>query len=370
MIYLDNAATTFPKPESVIKRTEECIRKYCANSGRSAHSLAIKTDEEIFNSREKVADLLSFTAPERVCFTTNATYALNIAIKSFITQKCHILISDIEHNSILRPLNALREQIGLEYSLFSTDGNIEENLSTALRDDTYAIVTTLSSNVTGKEIPLEILSKFARKYNLKLIVDASQIIGHKEINLSKTPCDVLCAPGHKALFGIQGVGFAVFVTPPPYKTLIEGGSGNESQNPFMPKALPERFEAGTLPAPSIVSLGAGIDFINEFGIANVEKRINYLTDVFAHSIEKHKSIKVYAKENGILSFDAHGANSYLIAKLLNDKGICVRSGLHCAPSTHAKLGTQKNGLVRVSLSIFNTESEANALSLALNDILK
>lgn len=370
MIYLDNAATTFPKPESVIRRTEECIRKYCANSGRSAHSLAIKTDEEIFYTREAIANFLSFESPERVCFSTNATYALNIAIKSFISERRHILVSDIEHNSILRPLNSLREKIGIDYSSFNTDGNIEENLTNAIRPDTYAIITTLTSNVTGKEIPLEILSRVSKKYGLKLIVDASQIIGHKEINLTKTPCDVLCAPGHKALFGIQGVGFAVFVTPPPYNTLIEGGSGNESQNPFMPKALPERFEAGTLPAPSIVSLGAGIDFINEFGIASVEKRINRLTEFFAHHIEKHKSIRIYAKENGIISFDVNGASSHLIAKLLNDKGICVRSGLHCAPSAHAKLGTQKNGLVRVSLSIFNTESEANALSLSLDEILK
>ena len=128
MIYLDNAATTFPKPKSVIEKVEECITKYCANSGRSAHSLAIKTDEEIFSAREAIADLLSFSSPDRVCFTTNATYALNIAIKSFITKRCHVLISDIEHNSVLRPINSLRDKIGIEYSVFSTNGDLSQNI--------------------------------------------------------------------------------------------------------------------------------------------------------------------------------------------------------------------------------------------------
>lgn len=370
MTYLDNAATTFPKPESVVRKTEECITKYCANSGRSAHSLAIKTDEEIFYTREAIASFLSFPKPERVCFTTNATYALNIAVKSFITRKCHVIISDIEHNSILRPLRSLKEKIGIEYSTFSTDGNIEDNIKSKIRSDTYAIITTLCSNVTGKQIPLKILSRVAKNHQLKLIVDASQLIGHKKIDISKTPCDVLCAPGHKGLFGIQGVGFAVFVTAPPYKTIIEGGSGNNSHSPYMPKALPERFEAGTLPAPSIVSLGAGIDFINEFGISEIEKRMNFLTDLFANTIEKHKSIDVYAKENGIISFGIKNVSSHSLARMLSDKGICTRSGLHCAPSAHIKLGTEKNGLVRVSLSIFNDENDAKALSLALDEILK
>lgn len=370
MIYLDNAATTFPKPESVVQKTFECITKYCANSGRSSHTLALKTDEEIYYTREALADFLSFSSPERICFTTNATYALNIAIKSFITQKCHVIISDIEHNSILRPINKLKERLKVEYSCFSTDGDIRKNITSKIRNDTYAIVTTLSSNVTGKEIPLKILSEIAKKHNLKLIVDASQLIGHKEINLSKNYCDVLCAPAHKGLFGIQGAGFAVFVTEAPYETLIEGGSGNESKNPFMPLNLPEHYEAGTLPTPSIVALGAGIDYINSTGIDNIEKKIKYLTEVFYDELSKNKAIKIYAANNGIISFSVSNFSSYTLAEFLNKKGICVRSGLHCAPMAHSKLGTLSDGLVRVSLSIFNTEREALYLSEALCEITK
>lgn len=369
MIYLDNAATTFPKPKPVIEKTFECITKYCANSGRSAHSLAVRTDEEIYNTRETIADFLSFPTPEKVCFTTNATYALNIAIKSFITNKCHVLISDIEHNSILRPINKLKETLGIDYSHFSTDGDIERNIESILREDTYAIITTLRSNVTGFEIPFNILSGVAKRHNLKLIVDATQLIGHKKIDLRKTPCDALCAPGHKGLLGIQGVGFAVFVTEPPYKTLIEGGSGNESENPKMPFSLPERFEAGTLPAPSIVSLASGINFINDFGITEIEKQNNSLTAIFTEELKKIKSIKIYAANNGIISFGIPGVDSHKIAKFLADGEICVRSGLHCAPLAHHKMGTERYGLVRISLSLFNNENDAYYLSKRLKDFV-
>lgn len=369
MIYLDNAATTFPKPESVIQRTEHFIRKYCANAGRSSHSLAMKTDEEIYNTRDAVANFLSFSSPERICFTTNATYALNIAIKSFITKKCHVIISDLEHNATLRPINKLKNTLGVEYSIFKTDGDIYKNIESKIKNDTYAIITSVCSNVTGKEIPLETLSRVAKDYKLKLIIDASQLIGHKKIDLSEHSCDALCAPAHKALFGIQGAGFALFQAEPPYGTIIEGGSGNESINPLMPHSLPERLEAGTLPAPSIVALGAGISYINEVGIENVEKRITYLTDVFKSTLSKNKKIKIRAAENGIISFEIDNVSSHILAKELNCKGICVRSGLHCAPLAHAKLGTQKNGLTRVSLSVFNKEEDAYKLRRALNEIL-
>lgn len=367
MIYLDNAATTFPKPESVIRKTEDCIVKYCSNSGRSSHALAIKTSEEIFYTRDAISDFLSLGKPETVCFTLNATYALNLAIKCLITDKCHVLISDVEHNATLRPLNKLKEELGIEYSTFSTNGDVGANIKNAIRPETKVIISTLCSNVTGAEIPLSILSNIADIYKLILIVDASQLIGHKEINISKYPCDALCAPGHKGLFGIQGVGFAVFPKGSPNKTLIEGGSGNDSLNPLMPKDLPEKFEAGTLPSPSIVSLGAGIDFINEIGMKKISSKLEYLTNVFSDEIKKINGITVMASQNGIISFSLQGQSSATVSEVLNSAGICTRSGLHCAPLAHLKLGTIKNGLTRVSLSIFNSEDEAYYLCRALKE---
>ena len=368
MIYLDNAATSFPKPSTVTAAVEECIKKYCSNSGRSAHTLAIKTSEEIFLARESVSSFFCQDNPQNVCFTQNATYAINIALKGLITKKCHVLISDVEHNSILRPLNTLKESIGISYSTFSTDGDIRENILKSIKKDTKVIASTLCSNVTGIEIPIEILSTIAKERGLILIVDASQLAGHKKINLKRYPCDALCAPGHKGLLGIQGVGFAFFKSKTTIKTIIEGGSGNESQNLFMPHALPERLEAGTLPTPSIVALRAGIEHLNNFGLDEVSYKIGMLTDFFTERLSALKKIKICGADNGIISFSVANIPSSVISDKLNSSFICTRSGLHCAPLAHKKLGTLKNGLVRISLSIFNTKAEADILYKALVDI--
>ncbi len=365
MIYLDNAATSFPKPREVIKATSACIKKYCANPGRSSHKLAVKTSMEIYKAREAISDILSFNTPENICFTTNATYALNTAIKSIITSKCHVIISDLEHNSVLRPINKLKEKLGVEYSVFSTDGNLENNIEGVIRSDTFAIISTLMSNVTGHEIPLNILSGIAKKHKLILIVDASQIIGHKKLDLSLNPCDVLCAPGHKGLFGIQGCGFAVFGSTVPKETFIEGGSGYESRNLFMPDALPEHFEAGTLPSPSIVSISAGIDFINSYSLKGIEERINELTNYFKARIRDIKGLEIFGADNGIISFRIKNKNVSELSRYLENYGICTREGLHCSPMAHEKLGTAESGLIRVSLSVFNKKNDADILYKAL-----
>ncbi len=368
MIYLDNAATSFPKPRSVIAATEECIKKYCANSGRSSHALAVKTSEEIYSAREAVSELLSLSEPQRVSFTLNATYALNIAIKSIVKDASHVLISDLEHNAVLRPLKKLCEKNGVTFSVFSTDGNIKENIINSIKMDTKAIICTLASNVTGEYIPLEILSEISEKFGLALILDASQAIGHKKIDLKKHRFDALCAPAHKALFGIQGAGFAVFSSDEFQETLIEGGSGNESKNGYMPKNLPEHFEAGTLPSPSIVALRHGIEYINSFGIENVERKLDSLTSLFCERITALNKIRIYSAKNGIISFNFQDQSSSAIARELDKSGICVRGGLHCAPLAHQKLGSLDLGLVRVSLSVFNGEKDCQALFKALKSI--
>ena len=370
MIYLDNAATSFPKPRTVISETVNCIKKYCANSGRSSHKLALKTNEEIFKTREAVSNFLSLGNPENICFTTNATYALNIAIKTLITAPCHILISDIEHNSVLRPIYKLKQTLNIEYSTFRTDGNICENIESKIRPETRAIVCNLMSNVTGEEIPISILSSLSKKHGLILIVDASQIIGHKSININENPCDALCAPAHKGLFGIQGCGFVAFGKSAPTQSFIEGGSGNESLRLTMPELLPEHFEAGTLPAPSIVALRAGIEFINEFGIDNVTRKIDDLTERFRERIAEFKKIEIFGANNGIISFKVGGYTSSYISNKLNEFDIYTRSGLHCAPLAHRKLGTTETGLVRISLSCMSKKSDADGLYHSLKSICK
>ena len=368
MIYLDNAATTFPKPPCVLEAVSKCISEYCANSGRSAHSLAVKTAEEIYSVRERVASLLNFSSPENVCFTSNATYALNMAMKCLIPHGTHVILSDLEHNSTLRPIERMKSTCGISYSHFSTHGDIAKNIEAVLENNTSTIVSTLMSNVSGDELSLQRLSETAEAHNLRLIVDASQMIGHKRIDMGKYACDALCAPGHKGLFGIQGAGILCFGKDPDIKsTLIEGGSGNHSESILMPDKLPEMMEAGTLPSPSVISLGAGIDFINDVGLDSIEEHINGLTDYLSCLLSELKNIEVVSAKNGIIAIRGLKCANAQIDEALQKQDICVREGLQCAPLAHKTLGTLKTGVIRISLSYFNRKEDAQALYLQLKE---
>lgn len=359
MIYLDNAATTFPKPRSVIDGTLECIKKYCGNPGRSSHRLSAKISEKIYETREAIADFLGSDSPENVVFCQNATHALNIAIKTTIEPDTHVLISDLEHNSVLRPINALVRKNRVRYSVFGTEGDIEDNIPKLIRDDTKYIVTTLASNVIGREIPLKKLSAISKRYNLTLITDSSQLLGHKTVNLSETPCAVLCAPAHKALFGIQGAGFALFSDNLKRETLFEGGSGSDSKNLSMPDVLPERFEAGTIPSPSVVSLLYGIEFIKKIGIHEIENKIIRLADRYVELISSCKNATLYEHGNGVVSFNVGDVPSSVIAEEFSKSGVCIRGGLHCAPLAHKSIGTLERGTARISVSYLNELKECD-----------
>lgn len=357
MIYFDNAATTFPKPRNVLKGTFECMSKYCGNSGRGSHKLSIMTSEKIYETRERIANLLGISHAENVVFTQNATHALNLAIKTTVKPDTHVVISDMEHNSVLRPVHALSKNIGVKYSVFSTYGNIEENIEKCINNNTRCVISSLASNVIGREVPMDILTKVCEKNKLSLITDASQVIGHKEINLSNTPCSVLCAPGHKALFGIQGSGFAVFSDDEMRDTFIEGGSGSESLNLNMPEYLPERFEAGTLSSPSIISLGEGIKFIEKVGLKEIEEKLTRLTERCAAMISNIKNSVLYEYGNGVISFNLNSVPAETVSQELDKYGIYTRSGFHCAPMAHKLIGTGRIGTVRISFSYLNKLQE-------------
>ncbi len=370
MIYLDNAATTYPKPRSVIKKLNACLREACGNPGRSGHVLSLMASEEIYSAREAVSELIGHDKPETVIFTYNATHAINLALKSYITGPCHVICSDIEHNSVIRPLEAMKATHGISYSVFSSDGDIYKNISELVRDDTVCIVSTLASNVTGQEIDIAILSRVAKDYKLYLIVDASQAIGHRDISVARTPCDVLVAPSHKALFGIQGSGFAVFREAKRRNSFIEGGSGSESRNTEMPSLLPEGYEAGTPSTPAIATLAEGIKFVREIGVREIEKKLSMLTSLAKESISTINGVTLYAARNGIVTFNLEKYSSAYVARELDKSRICVRDGLHCAPSAHRKLGTEERGAIRVSFSYFNTDEDISKLVKTLKEIQK
>ena len=368
MIYLDNAATSFPKPNSVIREVTKCISKYCGNPGRSSHQLAIAAADKIFETREVIADFVKSNKCENVIFTPNATYALNMVIKGLVSEGCHCIVSDLEHNSVLRPMyKALKIHHG-RYSIFNTDRPLTESIYPLIENDTKIIISTICSNVTGKIINLSELSTIAKKYGLSLILDASQYLGHKEIDLSDIHYSALCSAGHKGLFGIQGSGFAIINDQRVFDTLYEGGSGVDSFSSVMPLLLPERFEAGTLSTPAIASLGAGIQYLNAFGMQEVDRKLCILTESLKNKLESIPRIRIYGAEAGIASFNVKDYPSSYISDILNKHGIASRSGFHCSPLIHQKLGTTNRGAVRISLSIFNTEKDIQTLYKVLKAI--
>lgn len=362
--YLDNAATSFPKPRYVIKSVIKCLREYCGNPGRSAHRLSLLAAEEVYDTREKIADFIGFSHPERIIFTANATHALNIAIKGKLNHKCHVITSDIEHNSVLRPIYKQMQLLGIELSYYDSDLPLYDAIIPLIRDDTEFLITTLSSNVTGKTIDPAIISDIAKKHNLYTIIDVSQYLGHLPLDIKRTPFNIVCSPGHKGLFGIQGSGFIALSDDDAFSTLMEGGSGNETFNPYMPSSLPERYEAGTLNTPAIVSLGAGISYLSALGEEYIKEKLDMLTGRLNDILHEVGAI-VYGCNNGIASFDMPNFVSAEVAERLDNQNIAVRSGLHCAPLIHQKLSTEIHGTVRASLSILNNINDIDKLYYAL-----
>ena len=369
-VYLDNSATSFPKPKRVSSALLKCVNEFCANPGRSAHTLSFMASDAVYKAREEVGSILCNAPPENICFTQNATHALNIAIKGLVNHKCHCIISDVEHNALLRPLLKLCHTLGVSYSVYNSDLSPEESIPPLIENDTEFILTSIASNVTGRVIDINALSRISRKYGLCLILDASQYIGHLPFTLSAGEYDALCAPGHKALFGIPGSGFLAFGSKIKADTLIEGGAGTDSKSTEMPELLPERFEAGTLSTPAIVTLSEGIRFLHDYGEENVEKKLRFLTEEAKIRISSLSKIKILGAENGILCFNVNGVGSETVGRALDGHGICVRAGLHCAPMAHKKMGTENGGAVRASFSVFNNIKDVDALYKALRYFVK
>ena len=266
----------------------------------------------------------------------------------------------MEHNSVLRCIVGLG-RLGVTYSIFDSSLPLDESIPALIRPDTKYIITTAVSNVTGAEIDLYRLSQIAKDHSIGLIIDASQLLGHKKVNIKDIHFSALCAPGHKGLLGQMGVGFVVFSDTAAPAPLIEGGSGYDSLNEQMPDYLPERIEAGTLPVPSIVSLERSVRYIEEYGISCIERKLSELCLNTAEMLSSISKIKIYGAENGIVAFNVLDVPSMVVSDYLDKQGVCVRGGLHCSPSAHKSLGTLDQGIVRISFSIFNSYSQINKL---------
>ena len=379
MIYFDNAATSFPKPRRVLEEQLRCMQFYGGNPGRGSHALALTAAEKIYECREELASFFSCPNPENVIFTMNTTMALNTAIKGLLRRGDHVLISDMEHNAVFRPIYKLARDGDITYDVFETfptDPNRTKEMICAsilerLRPNTRMLICAHASNICSATLPLTEIGALCHKKGILFVVDAAQSAGHLPIDLQKMQIDVLCAPGHKGLWGPQGCGVLIFGEGIVANTLIEGGSGYNSLEGNMPEDAPERYEAGTLPTPAIAGLLEGIREINRLGIDYIHSHECALVSRLCDRLSFMPNVTLYAPHHrgGVLLFAVKDISADRVGAFLNERGFCVRTGFHCAALAHATLGTPSSGAVRVSPSLFNTSAQIDAFCDTLKELI-
>lgn len=367
MIYFDNAATGGHKPESVISAATAAMRA-CANAGRSGHALSLACAERVQAVRTILQEFFGAPHAEKIIFTKNCTEALNIAILGSISPGDKVVTTVAEHNSVLRPLRYL-ENLGVtvRYVPLDKSGNIDIKQLAALSADASAVVVTLASNVTGAAPDICAVKRAIPAHTL-LICDGAQACGHERTDITALGIDALAVAGHKGMLAIQGSGALVMSERFNPRPIMFGGTGSVSYDLSMPDFYPDRLEAGTLSYPAVISLGEGALYIKTRLYENRD-RLVYLTDLLINGLSELPSVKVYSRTNpfGIVAFDLRGRPSESVAEELSQKyGICVRAGLHCAPLMHGALGS--SGLVRASLSPFNTGGEVEYFLKAMTEI--
>lgn len=370
IIYFDNAATTFPKPPQVIDEIGRCMREYCGNPGRGSHTLAVAAAEKLYECREAAAQLLGAPSAESVVFTYNTTYAINTALKGYVPHGSHILISDMEHNAVFRPVSELARRGAITYDIFGSGGGarcVTEEIKRKLRPNTAAVVCTLASNICSAELPSREIGLLCREHGILFIADGAQAVGHRAISMKNEHIDILCAPAHKGLYGPQGIGMMISAADREGVSVIEGGSGFDSKNPEMPRLLPERYEAGTQNTPAAAGLAEGIGFVRNIGIGNIAAMERELWIRLYSRVGADRRFTVYGERrpSSLMLLNKRGMSASELGRALAERGICTRSGFHCAPLAHKTIGTGENGGVRISFGVFNTPGEVDVLCDAL-----
>lgn len=378
MIYFDHAASSFPKPKAVARAMHEAVDTYSANPGRGGHVLAEKARLAIDETRKKLASLFGAPSSKNVWFYQNATMAINQALIGFPFKRGdHVITTMFEHNSVLRPLEKLIREKGIEVTYVepNEEGLITPDVFLAeVTDRTKMFAVTHASNVTGAIFPIKELSAVAIKNNIVVVVDASQTAGTLSIDIENDGIDLLAFAGHKSLLGPQGTGVLVSKKDYNLEPLIVGGTGSYSELPHQPLSWPDRYEAGTLNTPGIVGLSAGIDEINRLGISSIYEHEQQLVKTFLEQSELIEGLTVYGPRNllervAVISFQLDGIDSHEVAMILDDHyQMAVRAGLHCSPKIHQSMKTIDTGLIRVSFGPYNTLDEVNKLVKALKEI--
>lgn len=374
MIYLDNAATTLFKPQQV-KNAVAAAMDNCANPGRSGHRPAMTAAKVVFNCRETAAEFFGLQEPERVVFTQNATHALNIAIKSALHSGGHAVITGYEHNSVVRPLEAMADR-GVTYTvayskLFDQEDMIRQ-IEKSIRPDTKCVIVNHVSNVFGFIAPLGRIDALCAAKGLPLIVDASQSAGILPLWVPKLKSAIfICMPGHKSLYGPQGTGILLCCKDDSLYSLTEGGTGSNSLEVRQPDFLPDVFESGTLNVPGIAGLQAGLLYVKKMGLAQIYHHERELMQRFVEGLEGVEHVTCYYDprcQTSVLAL-VGPRPSEEIAEGLAQEDICTRAGLHCSPLAHRSAGTLPDGAVRISFSCLNTKTEVQKAASAVKKLL-
>jgi len=378
-IYLDNAATSYPKPKCIIEAMRNYIENIGANAGRSAYKRAYEASRLVFETRELIANLIRAKDSSHIIFTANATEALNLAIFGLgLKEGDCVIASSLEHNSVMRPLRYLEKEkkIKIELARCSQKGELDpDEVASKITKKTKLIVMNHASNVIGTILPIREVGKIARANNIPFLVDAAQTVGFLPIDVEQDNIDLLAISGHKGLLGPQGVGCLYIKEGIRLRPLKFGGTGSNSESEIQPEFLPDKYESGTLNLPGIVGLKASVEFTLNRGIKNIQTQVQNLAGGLIGKLSAITGIKIYGTKNkrlqtGVVSVNIKDREPSQISEILDEKyDIGVRVGLHCSPQTHKTIGTFPKGTVRVSLGLFNTTKEIDNLCEALCQII-
>jgi cysteine desulfurase/selenocysteine lyase len=379
MTYLDNAATSWPKPEAVYQAMDNFMRHTGANPGRSAHQLSIEAGRIVYETREALDMLFGVGDPTRIVFTSNATEALNVVIRGLLYPGDHVITSSMEHNSVMRPLRHM-EKLGVEVTVVkcSSEGFLNPyDIEQAVGPHTRLVILNHASNVVGTLLPVAEVGQITRRRGVLLMIDAAQTMGCYPIDVEEMHIDLLAFSGHKGLYGPQGTG-GLYIRKgieSSIEPLKYGGTGSRSEHEYQPDFLPDKYESGTPNTVGLAGLGAGVRFVLEHGVTEIQKREWALTESLTDGLKNISGVTIYGdsdprKRVAVVSFNISGLTPSEVAmQLEEDCEIMCRPGLHCAPSTHKTLGTFPQGTVRLSPGYFTSDDDIEGTLKAVRRII-
>lgn len=372
MIYLDNAATTSPKPASVTAACISAMRELSANPGRSGHTLSQQAAEAVYSARSKAAEFFGAESPDRVIFTANCTHSINVVLKGLLRRGDRVVTSSLEHNAVMRPLHKLAEggvQIDTVEVSIGDMAATARAFEAAVTPDTKLVIVTHASNVCGARLPIKEIGEMCYKMGALFAVDCAQSAGLLDINMRDMHINYLCVAPHKGLYAPMGTGLLIINGPLP-ETLTEGGTGTNSVDPTQPDILPERYESGTVNLPGICGIAAGLDFVRSRGIDRIYSHEMSLISRAYEGLANIRKVRLYTPAPNdafapVLCFNVGSMSSTDAAAALSELGIATRAGLHCAPTAHKRLGTLEQGAVRICPSAFTSPQHIDRLLSAV-----